>query len=413
MVNSKQKSVLILALFAGEIMMKSGAEIYRVEDTAERICKACGVDYVECFATPTGIFLSLDSGGEVDMHTFLKRIHDKDINLDRISAVNTFSRVFTTTDLSIEDGFAQLREIRARPVYPFLLRLLAAVLVGAFFCPIYKGGPDDLLAAGAISALSYLMSAGVARLGFPDFIRIFISCAAATGLVLAASVAGLCGSISPVILAATTIFLPGVAITNAARDFLSGDTQSGVARFADAFVAAVGIAGGVAIGIKLWLLGGGELVQTADVLMPFPWFLPFGFLATLGFCLLFNAPVKRLVQTSLIGAAGMLSLAFLSPRIGMVAACFVGTCAIAILAEIASRAGKDATTIFIIPGIIPFVPGASMYQAMHTTLVSDYAGALAAGTQALLAAGCIALALALVASVARLILRLRRLGNAD
>ena len=118
MINSVQKKVLILALYAGEIMMKSGAEIYRVEDTVVRICKACRIDYVECFATTTGIFLSVDSGEtDSDMHTFIKRITGSQIDLARISEVNTFSRVFTTTDLSIDDGFEQLRGIDATPGY--------------------------------------------------------------------------------------------------------------------------------------------------------------------------------------------------------------------------------------------------------------------------------------------------------
>ena len=44
MINQFQKRILILAVRAGELMMKSGAEIYRVEDTITRICKAvsCG-----------------------------------------------------------------------------------------------------------------------------------------------------------------------------------------------------------------------------------------------------------------------------------------------------------------------------------------------------------------------------------
>ena len=58
MVNIFQKKVLILAIYAGEIMMKNGAEVYRVEDTITRICKACRIDHVEIFATPTGIFVS-------------------------------------------------------------------------------------------------------------------------------------------------------------------------------------------------------------------------------------------------------------------------------------------------------------------------------------------------------------------
>ena len=233
MINSVQKKVLILALYAGEIMMKSGAEIYRVEDTIVRICKACKIDYVECFATTTGIFVSVDSGKEdSDMHTFIKRIKGTEINLSRISAVNSFSRIFSTTDLSIEKGFEQLKKIDAEPRYGILIRILGAFLVGMFFCPIYRGTILDMPVAGVISVITYLISCGIARLNFNDFIRIFLSSAAAAGMVLAAAAMDVADSISPIVLAATTIFLPGVAITNAARDLLSGDMVSGVARLA-------------------------------------------------------------------------------------------------------------------------------------------------------------------------------------
>ncbi|MCL2112113.1 MAG: threonine/serine exporter family protein [Clostridiales bacterium] len=404
MINSVQKKVLILALFAGEIMMKSGAEIYRVEDTVVRICKACKIDFVECFATTTGIFLSLDSGYvDEDMHTFIKRIKGSEIDLARISAVNTFSRVFTTTDLSVDEGFLQLRRINTVPRYRPILRLLGALLVGAFFCPFFHGSVGDMFVAGGISAVTFLVSHGIMRTDFPDFIRIFISCAAAAGLVLAAGALGASASISPVIVAATTIFLPGVAITNAARDLLSGDMLAGVARLAEACLCAVAIAGGIGIGIQVWMLGGGTVAVERTASFETPWFLLFGFCSTLGFGLLFNAPKKHLVAVSLIGAAGMFIFVALTPVYGMIAATFFGTCAIAILAEICSRAGRDATTIFIIPGIIPFVPGALLYETMSNLLVGNYNEAVSIGMQALIMAGCIALALILVATVTRLV----------
>ena len=417
MINSVQKKVLILALFAGEIMMKSGAEIYRVEDTIVRICKACRIDYVECFATTTGIFLSLDSKGgedeEGDMHTFIKRIKGSEINLARISAVNTFSRVFTTTDMSIDEGHEELKRINAEKGYHMLVRLLGAILVGAFFCPIYRGSVTDMAIGGGISGVSFLISCGIARLGFPDFIRIFISCVGAAGMVLAAAAMGMSDSISPVVVAATTIFLPGVAITNAARDLLSGDMLSGVARLAEALIAAVAIAGGVGVGIQIWLLGGGRIAHDHTFNFDTPWFLLFGFFATLGFGLLFNAPKKLLFLISLIGAAGMFILVFMMEGYGLISACFFGACAIATLSEFASRAGKDATTLFIIPGIIPFVPGAPLYETMSSMLVGAYTDAVETGTQALIIAGSIAAALALIATCARLILaiihRLKRL----
>ena len=405
MINSVQKKVLILALFAGEIMMKSGAEIYRVEDTVVRICKACRIDFVECFATTTGIFLSIDSGEEdSDMHTFIKRIKDYEINLARISAVNTFSRVFTATDLSIENGFEQLRKIDADPRYHPLLQLLGAILVGAFFCPINRGAISDMFIAGTISGVTWLISNMIARLGFPGFIRIFISCSAAAGMALAAAAMGVSESISPIVIAATTIFLPGVAITNAARDLLSGDILAGVARLADACITAAAIAGGVGIGIQIWLLGGGAIVSDHTEIFSPPWFFLFGFCSTFGFGILFNAPEKMIVPASLIGAVGMFILNRMTMEYNLIGASFFGTCAIAILAEIFSRAGKDATTVFIIPGIIPFVPGVLLYETMSSMLVGNYIESVSFGTQALIIAGCIALALVLIATFARLFL---------
>ena len=100
----------------------------------------------------------------------------------------------------------------------------------------------------------------------------------------------------------------------------------------------------------------------------------------------------------------MFILDSLTKEYGLISASFFGTCAIAILAELFSRAGKDATTIFIIPGIIPFVPGALLYQTMSNLLVGDYSEAVSVGTQALIIAGSIAVALVFIATFSRLIL---------
>ena len=115
MINQIQKRVLILAVRAAEIMMKSGAEIYRVEDTITRICHACRIPYVEVFATPTGVFVTIGSGGpNGDVETYVKRIHGSETDLTKISKVNDFSRVFTNTDLSVEDGMEIISPITSQ-----------------------------------------------------------------------------------------------------------------------------------------------------------------------------------------------------------------------------------------------------------------------------------------------------------
>lgn len=130
MVNVFQKKVLMLALYAGEIMMRNGAEIYRVEDTISRICRSCNIDNVEVFATPTGIFLSLDKGGEDDdTQTYVKRIKGVSTNLKKISLVNQFSRKFTANSISVDSGMNVLKRIDRSRTYPMPVRVLGAVMV--------------------------------------------------------------------------------------------------------------------------------------------------------------------------------------------------------------------------------------------------------------------------------------------
>lgn len=410
MVNEFQKRVLVMALFAGELMMKSGAEVYRVEETIVRLCRACKIDYVECFATTTGIFLSLDSGKkDDDVQTFIKRIHYNEIDLKKISRLNQFSREFTTTDLSVDTGFQRLKTIAAETRYSVLLRILGAILVGAFLCPLFGGGPIDSVCAGMIGGVIYTISMLIEMLQFPKFIRTFVGCGICAFLAIILFSAGLNPTLGPVITAGMSIYLPGVAITNAARDMLSGDMLAGLSRLAEAILLAVGIAGGVGIVMKFYSLWSGGLMIANTSSYPF-WLLGIcALFAVLGFCILFHSPPSTMLYASLIGAAGQMVMKYLiSLDYDSTVACFIGACVLAVLAEFGSRAGKDATTIFIIPGIIPLVPGARLYDSMMELLNGDMASAASQATSAIVTSLSIAAALVVVSSLTRLFVSIVR-----
>jgi uncharacterized membrane protein YjjB (DUF3815 family) len=120
-----------------------------------------------------------------------------------------------------------------------------------------------------------------------------------------------------------------------------------------------------------------------------------------------NAPIRQMIVSSIIGSVGMLVLVG-GPALGQGAllTSFVGACIIATLAEIASRAGRDATTVFIIPGIIPFVPGLGLFESTSAILANNNTLGLEKGANAIITAGSIAIALIVVATVARLIMEL-------
>lgn len=258
MVNVFQKKVLILALYAGEIMMKNGAEIYRVEDTISRICKACRINYVEVFATPTGIFLSLDKGGETDdTQTYIKRIRGTDTDLGKISQVNQFSREFTTTSLSVEDGMKILKRIDGQKPYPIFVRLLAAAMITACFCLLFGGNMVDFCVAMLSGMSCYAFSLLLRWLDINTFVTGFCCCGLAAFIALSASTAIPTASYDPIIIGTLMLFVPGVALTNSIRDFLSGDMLSGVSRLMEALLTAISLAAGAGVILKLWDIFGG------------------------------------------------------------------------------------------------------------------------------------------------------------
>ena len=255
---ARKKSILLLAVRAGEIMMKSGAEISRVEDTIMRICKACDIDNVEVFAMPTGIFVTLDNDNAGDnVSTYIRRIRSSETDLAKISLVNQFSREFTTTDLSVEAGMQRLDEIEQTKRYHFSVRLLGACMVAACFAVMFGGNGVDFCCAFITGAICYTLSRFLTKYDINFFIIGMLCCALAAfiALVIAGSVP--MAGYRPIISGTIMLFVPGVAITNSIRDFLSGDMLAGLTRMVEAALTAVSLAAGAGIVLKLWAVFGG------------------------------------------------------------------------------------------------------------------------------------------------------------
>ncbi len=259
MTDREQKRVLVLAVKAGEMMMKAGAEIYRVEDTITRICHACGITYVDVFATTTGFFVTLDDGGrESDVFTSVRRIRGAGTNLTMISEINRFSREFTTTDMTVEEGIRALEKIEAEPAYPLPVRLLGACLVSSFFCLIFGGDVWDFVTALPAGLICYGLSILLGKIDTNIFIHGLCCCFTASALALISGALGLSHNVNSIIIGVLMIFVPGVSFTNSMRDFLSGDMVSGLARLAEALMIAVSLAVGAGLMLSLWsVLGGG------------------------------------------------------------------------------------------------------------------------------------------------------------
>lgn len=402
----RQKRVLILALLAGEIILKAGAEIYRVEDTITRICKACKVPFIEVYVVTTGIFLSLDAGlKEHTVHTFIKRIKNIDINLEKISLVNDFSRKFTKTSLSIDEGFEILRNIRNTKSYSKPLLFFCVLLVGCFISLRYSASYFEMLFSGVASLGGFLLYFYTKKLAIGNFIRIYLGSFLCIAISIIFSLIFPNTNVHPMIVASLTVFMPGVAITNAARDILSGDMLSGTSRIVEVITIAISIALGVVSVLEIcnvFNLTFLDLNTTIEYPIYFKMIAAIFF--SFGIGVIFNSPKKTLIAIVVISSLTEYLFNFLvSLEFNAIIATLIGAIFIGLASEVCSRAGREATTIFIIPCIIPLVPGANLYEAMYYVISQDFSMALEKVVESFFMAGAIAIGIMFTATLTRIV----------
>ncbi|WP_246579337.1 threonine/serine exporter family protein [Alkaliphilus flagellatus] len=126
----------------------------------------------------------------------------------------------------------------------------------------------------------------------------------------------------------------------------------------------------------------------------------YAYLSTIGFAVLFNVPKSSFIKSGFAGGLGWVIYIFTKNLSGsIVGATFVASLVIAIIGEIFAIIDKNPITVYIIPGIIPLVPGFGLYNTMRSIVDRRFDLAANHGTEALLISVSIAGALVIVLSI--------------
>ncbi|OON97874.1 MAG: hypothetical protein ATN36_02330 [Epulopiscium sp. Nele67-Bin005] len=122
------------------------------------------------------------------------------------------------------------------------------------------------------------------------------------------------------------------------------------------------------------------------------------FFATLAYSIVFNVPKNHLLICSAIGSIGWTAYTLCSSYFlySEATSNFVAALIVSTLATILSRQRFAPVTVFLIPGIIPLVPGYALYKTMYALVIADYSQALNSVLTAFLISGCIAGAITIV-----------------
>src|SRR5699024_8597347 len=133
--------------------------------------------------------------------------------------------------------------------------------------------------------------------------------------------------------------------------------------------------------------------------------LLFSYTASLFFGVIFDVP-KRLYNTvGIVGACGwMIYILFYEGfQFHTIYSSFFGSIALGMLSHIMARYKKEPVIIFMVPGIIPLVPGVIAFDATKNLVILEFSKAINTMLEVTLIAGAIALGLLFADQISKLV----------
>lgn len=243
--------ILKASTLAGRILLEKGAETIRVEETVVHILNSFDVEDASVFATPTGLFLSFEK--EEKTYSRVLRIKSDALDLEKINAVNAISRACKNNELTVDEVYDRLKIIDKQQGYPLFIRYMASGFVAMSFTYLFKGSIMDGICAFLIGIVIQALILMFDKKGINAIVKITFISFILTIFALVFQYIGFADSKDKMIMGSIMLLVPGVAITNAIRDCVSGDLLSGITRAIEACLIAVALALGAGVAIQLWI----------------------------------------------------------------------------------------------------------------------------------------------------------------
>ena len=242
--NTEMQAVLADCLLdMGVLLIDAGAEISRVEDTLSRMAYAYGAKRADVFALTNYLSATLEFEGGAPLTETRRIMQSGGTDLFRIEKLNELSRECCAAPFSPEDLRARVDKISSGKK-PFSFVLGGSILAAGAFAVFFGGSVWDGLAAAALGAMIAVLGERLSRTQVSTVVSDLLL-SLITGLC-----AGLLCHFIPVLLMDKIIIgdimllIPGLAMTNAVRNILSGNTISGFIRLCESLIWTGAIAGG-------------------------------------------------------------------------------------------------------------------------------------------------------------------------
>jgi uncharacterized membrane protein YjjP (DUF1212 family) len=360
---------VILRIAVG--LLGSGAPTDDVEADMSALAGAFGVAPVQAAVTFSTVTVSMDRGDRAPITAF-HFVRDRTVDFSRLAALSEVVGKARAGVVGLDEVEAELAEVeRGRPAYHAVTRFVAPAVSALGSTIIFGGnGYDGLATLGVALAIQPALTA-LDRTTLPPFFRVAFGAVASATLVALLVILGADIHSGLVLTGSLLRFLPGYALVSGFRDLVSQSIVSGTARLAEALVSAAAIAGGLAVAIRIAAFAHVQLgLQVEGSTTWMPWVLVVAaLLAVGGFAIQLGVPRREVAFAAALGAVAW-SLRDLTVTAAngdaalatIVAATFIGA-----VGRVLATQRHSLPVVFVVPAILPLLPGLLLVQAMLAT----------------------------------------------
>ena len=394
--------LLDLATDLGYELAMRGAETFRVEESVRRVLLSYGIQS-EVFAITNCLTVSIETDIGKPM-TRMRRIGSHGNDLNAVEQLSNLSRKICQLTPPPQEARQWLVDTtKSSRSYSLTIQLVGHFL-GAFgFSMMFGGSLMDGLCGGLCGLMVGIVSWFTGKLNANRFFSIIAAAFPMALMAYALSQAGLADNADMVNIGALMLLVPGLLFTNAMRDIIFGDINSGTNRIVQVFLIAAAIVTGTAAAWNVATLLWGTPVSgpVADVtvlssLVPC-------MVACFGFCVVFNIHGKGSLLCALGGVLtwGLYKLC-LQLGSGDLMALFWATLLGSIYSEVMARVRRCPALAYLVIAIFPLIPGAGVYFTMNYAVQGNMEQFITKGMHTAAEAGIMAVAILLAATTVRM-----------
>ena len=395
-------TLLDMAEDLGYELAMSGAETFRVEETISRVLSAYGIE-AEVFAIPNYLIVTIITEDGTPL-TRMRRIGVHGNDLDAVERFSGLSRAYCNRRPVPAVGVEWLEKVRSERVsYSRLMEYFGDFIGAGGFCLLFGGSILDCFLSGLCGMIVGLFSRILENQKANPFFRT-IATSFIMGLVAyALGAVGIAHNSDTVTIGALMILVPGLLFTNAMRDIIYGDINSGINRIVQVILTAMGIALGTAVAWTVIDALFGRPSAADPIAYPIWVHCIFAFVGCTGFAILFNIHGKG---TFLCALGGMLSWAvYLMARdqgCNDVLSYFWSALFASVYSESMARIRKYPAISYLVVSIFPTIPGAGAYYTMNYAIRGNMDLFAQQGARTIAIAGILAVGILLGSTIFRM-----------